>query len=63
MKTMSTKACSKCKTSFDCCSDKMGCWCEALTIDIKTLEELKKTFENCLCPSCLAEYSADKFNI
>jgi hypothetical protein len=54
---MSIKICSKCKTSFECCNEKMGCWCEDLSIDIKTLNELKKTYDNCLCPKCLTEYS------
>lgn len=59
---MSIKLCSKCKSSFKCCNEKMGCWCEDLTIDLKILNELKEQFENCLCPNCLKEYSNDKIN-
>ena len=59
---MSNKACSKCSTVFECSNDKAGCWCEALTIDIKTLNEIKKQYENCLCPGCLKEYSNNKMN-
>ncbi len=54
---MSLKICSKCKTNFNCCNKTMGCWCEDLTIAIKTLNELKKIYDNCLCPKCLREYS------
>ncbi|MFL5764765.1 MAG: cysteine-rich CWC family protein [Bacteroidia bacterium] len=54
------KNCSKCDKEFDCCNDKAGCWCEDLYIDIDTLRDLKKEFDNCLCSECLREYiSAD----
>ena len=54
---MSTKKCSKCEMPFECCNEKMGCWCEDLHIDLETLKELKSKYDNCLCPNCLKEYS------
>jgi hypothetical protein len=54
---MPGKKCSKCEASFECGSDKMGCWCEDLFIDLETLNKLKSEFNNCLCPKCLKEYS------
>lgn len=52
-----TKNCSKCDAAFECCNEKEGCWCESLYIDLGTLNSLKKTYDNCLCPNCLKEYS------
>jgi hypothetical protein len=54
---MATKSCSKCKTNFECSNEKEGCWCENLTIDIETLNRLRKQYDNCLCSTCLKEYS------
>ena len=55
---MALKHCSKCNTTFECCSDKEGCWCENLAVSLETLNALRNQFENCLCPSCLTEYSS-----
>ncbi|MBL7889732.1 MAG: cysteine-rich CWC family protein [Bacteroidetes bacterium] len=57
---MTTKKCSKCGQDFQCSNEKMGCWCEDLYLDIQTLNELKKEYDNCLCPTCLKEYSERK---
>jgi hypothetical protein len=49
-----------CNTDFECCNEKPGCWCESLTIDIETLNNLKKNYNNCLCPVCLATYTTNE---
>jgi hypothetical protein len=54
---MSLKKCSKCEADFECCNEKEGCWCEDVFLDLETLVQLKKTFDNCLCSNCLKEYS------
>lgn len=54
---MANKNCSKCNNLFVCDCETRGCWCEDLFIDLETLNELKKQFDNCLCPTCLKEYS------
>lgn len=42
------KICPECKSSFQCCSDKPGCWCEQLPNVIVLNEDAE-----CLCPLCL----------
>lgn len=59
---MNVQICSKCNTSFECTNEQMGCWCEDISIDLKTLENLKKEYDNCLCPTCLKEYCNIKLN-
>lgn len=54
---MALKRCSKCGAEFGCCSEQPGCWCEGLSIDVVVLEQLKKEFDNCLCPGCLGQYA------
>ena len=52
-----TKQCSKCKSTFECCNERSGCWCERLQIAPETLLELRQAYDNCLCPNCLTDYS------
>jgi len=54
---MASKNCSKCKTLFECTCETPGCWCEGVFIDQDTLNEIKRVYENCLCPACLKEYA------
>lgn len=54
---MAQKNCSKCGQAFGCCNETSGCWCESVRIETKTLEQLKKEFDNCLCTACLESYS------
>lgn len=53
---MANKICSKCETLFHCACEAPGCWCETIFIDMGTLSELKKQYDNCLCPTCLNKY-------
>lgn len=55
---MPVKKCSKCGDGFQCGCDASGCWCEGLTVEKTTLEQLKNQFDNCLCPKCLEQYSS-----
>lgn len=48
--------CGKCGREFQCGRRNSSCWCSAIKIDRDSLELLNKTFEGCLCPSCLSEY-------
>lgn len=59
---MSLKKCSKCQKPFECCNETPGCWCEDVFIDMKTLEELKAKYDNCLCKECLKGYEREKVN-
>lgn len=54
---MAQKRCSKCGVEFTCCNEQRGCWCETLTLEPAVLKELKKNYDNCLCPDCLGGYS------
>jgi len=54
---MSVKKCSKCQSIFECGNNSSGCWCEEVFIGLETLKALKATYDNCLCPKCLKEYS------
>jgi hypothetical protein len=51
------KQCSKCQQPFGCKNEAPGCWCESLHVPIEALKELKQQFDNCLCPSCLKQYT------
>ncbi len=53
---MANKICSKCTELFDCTSESSGCWCSTIFIDLETLNEIKKQYDNCLCPTCLNKY-------
>ena len=56
---MPQKKCSKCNAPFQCGCDTTGCWCEQLFVKPETLNYLKQTFDNCLCASCLEQYSVN----
>lgn len=58
---MSSKQCSKCQVSFECTNEKEGCWCETVFVDIHTLNHLKQTYNNCLCPVCLKEFAKGNY--
>lgn len=56
---MSIKTCAKCGVPFTCSNEQMGCWCENLYLDMKTLKLLKETYNNCLCPNCLNTFTSE----
>lgn len=49
------KTCPKCGAQFECRS--AGCWCDNVSLDPATLEQLEKSFRGCLCPSCLTSFA------
>lgn len=53
------KNCSKCGKSFECAHHN-DCWCSEYVIPTDILRFLKKTYEDCLCPDCLAQYAENK---
>ena len=57
---MSVKKCSKCNVVFECTNEQTGCWCENVHLNLETLKKLKEQYVNCLCSSCLKEYSKEQ---
>ncbi|ANE49161.1 cysteine-rich CWC family protein [Flavisolibacter tropicus] len=53
---MKAKKCSKCQTIFTCSNPQPGCWCEGVRLTPETLEQLKASYEDCLCPACLKSF-------
>ena len=49
--------CESCGDEFTCGASLKGCWCMDLQLTDKSREELKKKFDDCLCPSCLKEFA------
>ena len=50
-----TKTCPRCKERFECRMN--GCWCNQVKVSAALLKWLDRTFDDCLCPACLAEYA------
>jgi hypothetical protein len=56
------KKCSKCERAFTCQNEQRGCWCENIRLSREVLNDLRKKYQNCLCPACLAEFSVGNTN-
>jgi hypothetical protein len=52
------KTCSRCGKTFGCGSGAPGCWCEDVQLENETLQQLRDSFANCLCPPCLRAYQS-----
>ncbi|MEP6789046.1 MAG: cysteine-rich CWC family protein [Acidobacteriota bacterium] len=52
------KVCGSCGKPFGCGAKLEGCWCTELTLTKSQAEDLKTRFNDCLCPSCLAELAS-----
>jgi hypothetical protein len=52
------KICQKCAASFECHG--VSCWCEGISLTPATLKWLGRSYGECLCPSCLAEFESHK---
>jgi hypothetical protein len=48
------KTCPRCARAFDCRTT-AGCWCGGVRLNVATLERLRQTYRDCLCPTCLVE--------
>jgi len=46
------KRCAKCGQPFDC-GGLLGCWCRDVELDETTLANLRQSYPDCLCPTCL----------
>ena len=49
------KTCQRCKACFECRSG--DCWCDNVRLRPATLKWLMRSYDGCLCPSCLAEFA------
>jgi ribosomal protein L34E len=58
MSEVKIKSCPKCGKKFECLHT-AECWCMDYQISPDKLELLKRTYPDCLCPECLAEYSTN----
>ena len=47
------KTCQRCGVEFGCGGS--CCWCDEVPLDAQVREELRQTFSDCLCRSCLQE--------
>ncbi|NKB82497.1 MAG: hypothetical protein GKS05_11540 [Nitrospirales bacterium] len=53
MKRHIPKACERCKQAFLC--GYAGCWCSRVPITNRQYADIVEQYDDCLCPSCLAE--------
>ena len=51
----STKRCPRCRQTFQCSTSE--CWCAQVRLSGPMLKWLERSFNDCLCPNCLAEYA------
>ncbi len=47
------KKCESCDVAFSCGAEKNDCWCFFAEVSPEHLTQLKKQFDQCLCPQCL----------
>jgi rhodanese-related sulfurtransferase len=50
----STHKCPKCQTLFYLCNPG-NCWCDNVTLSMRFRNQMKNTYDSCLCPNCLKE--------
>lgn len=51
--------CQSCGTPFDCCAESPGgCWCVAVSLHEAVLQQLKATYADCICRTCLLRTAA-----
>ncbi|MCA9471658.1 MAG: cysteine-rich CWC family protein [Nitrospira sp.] len=60
MKRRLPKTCERCHRTFVC--GLFGCWCRELPITDQQYVEITERYHDCLCPSCLAEWSGKPLN-
>ena len=48
------QTCPRCGTAFGC-HTAAGCWCAVVKLGTATLDRLRQTYQDCLCPACLGE--------
>ena len=52
-----SKKCAKCNAEFSCNDSGNSCWCNHHQLTQKQLDFLKENYNNCLCESCITEFS------
>jgi hypothetical protein len=52
------KKCPKCHTEFECMGE--DCWCHNYQILNKDINYIRKTWDDCLCPTCLKDFAENK---
>lgn len=54
-----TQNCPRCGATFECRhNDIVHCQCAGISFTPKQLEQLKRTYTDCLCRKCLLELAA-----
>ena len=51
---MQSIECSACGRAFECGADAGACWCAQIDLGAPARERLAATYDDCLCPECLA---------
>ena len=60
-KAYNPSICESCGEQFGCGAKLDGCWCSDVKLADNTAEILQETFDKCLCPKCLENYSSKPF--
>lgn len=53
------KTCPKCGSKFECLHNE-NCWCFGYIVPPENLEIIKKSYNDCLCRTCLAIFAENK---
>jgi hypothetical protein len=51
------KKCAKCNVGFSCSASGNSCWCNNHQLSEEQLNFLKNNYDNCLCESCIVEFT------
>jgi hypothetical protein len=51
-------ACEACGENFACGAKTGGCWCAEIKLSDAVRDELRTTYERCLCRACLEKLAA-----
>jgi hypothetical protein len=50
--------CESCGQEFSCGASLRGCWCADIPLNEKTRTQLRQTYSDCLCRTCLERFAA-----
>ncbi len=62
MTTSESKVCAFCGGSFGCGAKADGCWCVDVSLAPEIADDLKRKYQDCLCPTCLSALFYDERN-
>lgn len=57
-KRPAARTCEACGQPFTCGASLTGCWCQQVELTPAVRQELRERYHDCLCPACLAQFSA-----